>query len=72
MPMGLLWACKNKAKGKLKNHVINYLLTELAEVVRGILALSCFLTDLAVLGLYCQDLGPIFPIMVWYGMVVRS
>ena len=41
--------------------VINLLLTKLARDHTGrISALGLFCTDLAALGPYCQDLGPIF------------
>ena len=43
------------------NLVINHLLTSLARDCTGrISALSLFCTDLAALGPYCEDLGPIF------------
>ena len=43
------------------SRVINSLLTKLARDRTGrISALSLFCTDLAALGPYCQDLGPIF------------
>ena len=42
-------------------HIINYLLSSLARAVWGILARGRFCTDLAALGPYCHDLGPIFP-----------
>ena len=43
------------------SRVINLLLTKLARDRTGrISALCLFCTDLAVLGPYCQDLGPIF------------
>ena len=43
------------------SHVINLLLTKLARDRTGrISALGLFCTDLAALGPYCQDLGPIF------------
>ena len=43
------------------SRVINLLLTKLASDRTGrISALSLFCTDLAALGPYCQDLGPIF------------
>ena len=43
------------------SRVINLLLTKLArDRTRRISALGLFCTDLAALGPYCQDLGPIF------------
>ena len=43
------------------SRVINLLLTKLARDRPGsISALGLFCTDLAALGPYCQDLGPIF------------
>ena len=43
------------------SRVINLLLTKLSRDRPGkILALGLFCTDLAGLGPYCQDLGPIF------------
>ena len=43
------------------SRVINLLLTKLARDRTGrISALGLFCTDLAALGPYCQDLGPIF------------
>ena len=43
------------------SRVINLLLTKLARDRTGrISALCLFCTDLAALGPYCQDLGPIF------------
>ena len=43
------------------SRIINLLLTKLAWDCPGrILALGLFCTDLATLGPYCQDLGPIF------------
>ena len=43
------------------SRVINLLLTKLArDRTRRISALDLFCTDLAALGPYCQDLGPIF------------
>ena len=43
------------------SRVINPLLTKLArDRTGGISALGLFCTDLAALGPYCQDLGPIF------------
>ena len=43
------------------SRVINLLLTKLARDHPGrISALGLFCTDLATLGPYCQDLGPIF------------
>ena len=43
------------------SRIINLLLTKLARDRPGrISALNFFYTDLAVLGPYCQDLGPIF------------
>ena len=45
----------------VSSHVINPLLTKLARDRTGrISALGLFCTDLAALGPYCQDLGPIF------------
>ena len=46
---------------KAVSRVINPLLTKLAQDRTGrISALGLFCTDLAALGPYCQDLGPIF------------
>ena len=43
------------------SRVINLLLTKLARDLPGRMsALGLFYTDLAALGPYCQDLGPIF------------
>ena len=43
------------------SRIINHLLTKLARDRTGrISALGLFCTDLAALGPYCQDLGPIF------------
>ena len=43
------------------SRIINLLLTKLAQDRTGrISALGLFCTDLAALGPYCQDLGPIF------------
>ena len=43
------------------SRIINLLLTKLARDRTGrISALALFCTDLAALGPYCQDLGPIF------------
>ena len=43
------------------SHVINLLLTKLARDRPGrILTLGLICTDLTALGLYCQDLGPMF------------
>ena len=53
----IIWVCL------LNNfsRVINLLLTKLARDRTGrISALGLFCTDLAALGPYCQDLGPIF------------
>ena len=42
-------------------HIINYLLTELARAVPGNIGPRSL--DRAALGLYCHNLGPIFPFM---------
>ena len=48
------------------SRVINLLLTKLARDRTGrISALGIFCTDLAALGPYCQDLGPIFCPRAW-------
>ena len=56
------WSCTCVfAVFALFSRVINLLLTKLARYRTGrISALCLFCTDLAALGLYCQDLGPIF------------
>ena len=42
-------------------HITNYLLTELAQAIPGNIGLGRFRMDLAALGPYCHDLGPILP-----------
>ena len=52
-----------KFKTSMARVPYNKLLTNFSklEPYWGILALGRFCTDLALLGLYCHDLGPIFP-----------
>ena len=60
--MDIFWNCPiAHLKFMMSLRVINLLLTKLARDRTGrISALGLFCTDLAVLGPYCQDLGPIF------------
>ena len=43
-------------------HFLSAVFKSLLGPYRGILALGRFRTDLAALGPYCHDLGPIFPL----------
>ena len=58
-PFWVAWVASCQAWSEC--HIINYLLTKLARAVLGNIGPRSFCTDLAALGPYCHDLGPIFP-----------